>query len=182
VLTALGDADVKLAGYRLEIDDFITKPFDNDELESRLQAVLANRRRAAEHVRRGLAGQDEPTAPSPAPSVAASRKFLEKLDRVLLAGIADDRFDLTAIAAQFAISKRQFQRRLKDACGLTFTAYRTALRLKIARDQLTAGKPVTQIAMDLGFSSPTYFAQEFKKAHGVTPTEWRRGGGEQSGP
>ena len=46
VLTARGDEADKVRGLRNGADDYVTKPFDFDELKARLRALLRRARRA----------------------------------------------------------------------------------------------------------------------------------------
>ena len=47
-----------------------------------------------------------------------------------------------------------------------------AAGLLIARPQM----PVTEIALETGFASPSSFSRAFREAYGTSPTGWRRGG------
>ena len=39
---------------------------------------------------------------------------------------------------------------------------------------LTTNAPISVIAMDLGFSSPYHFSNEFRKYHSVSPSMYRK--------
>lgn len=39
-VTALDDRDSKLKGFEVGVDDYVTKPFDSEELHARIQAIL----------------------------------------------------------------------------------------------------------------------------------------------
>ncbi len=54
--------------------------------------------------------------------------------------------------------------------GTTPAAWQLTHRLSLARDQLAAGIPVTEIARRLGFSSARYFAHAFRREVGMPPS------------
>lgn len=57
---------------------------------------------------------------------------------------------------------------------MSFTEYLTSERLKIAKDLLiTTNLSVTDIAYLLTYNDPTYFMRVFKKATGMTCTDFR---------
>ena len=90
-------------------------------------------------------------------------------------GMADEpRFD--AIAAQVGLASRSLARRFENELGMT---WRGALRrLRVLRAiELLAGteRTVTQIAMDVGYSSLSAFEAAFRDLVGNSPTEYRAG-------
>ena len=54
--------------------------------------------------------------------------------------------------------------------GKGFTEYVMSVKINESKKLLAKGeKSVTDIAMELGFSSVSYFAKQFKKETGLTP-------------
>ncbi len=66
-------------------------------------------------------------------------------------------------------SGRTLARLMRRETGMTFAAWRRQAALQRALVWLTAGRPVTTIAFDLGYDSPSAFIAMFKKAFGTTP-------------
>ncbi|RME09529.1 MAG: response regulator [Ardenticatenia bacterium] len=60
MLTSMGDLSDKIAGFEAGVDDYVTKPFDSNELVYRLRALLL---RAEESRGAGLAQVDRSAAP-----------------------------------------------------------------------------------------------------------------------
>jgi AraC-like DNA-binding protein len=74
-----------------------------------------------------------------------------------------------------AMSERHFRCRFLSEVGFTPADYVTRRRVERARDLLPqADRSITDIALELGFSTPAYFAAVFRKYTGQTPTEFRR--------
>jgi AraC-like DNA-binding protein len=82
---------------------------------------------------------------------------------------------LREMAAQAHLSPAHFAVAFKRETGLTPLEYLTNLRIEVASTRLRAERRVsiTQIALDLGFSSPQYFGMVFQKLKGCTPSQWR---------
>jgi AraC-like DNA-binding protein len=53
--------------------------------------------------------------------------------------------------------------------GMTFGAWRERLRLTAAVARLGEGEPVTAVAYDLGYQSPSAFIAMFRRSLGDTP-------------
>ena len=84
--------------------------------------------------------------------------------------------DKSLIAAQLGMSERTMQRRLQEEQ----TSYQEILdntRHYLARELLRNTRvPLTDVALQLGFSEPSTFFRAFKKWEGMTPGQFREGG------
>ncbi|MBP7001080.1 AraC family transcriptional regulator [Amaricoccus sp.] len=80
---------------------------------------------------------------------------------------------LDAVAQAIDVSTRTLQRELRQR-GTDFRSLRDAIRMQRARELLRgSGIPVTEIAAELGYSTPSNFARAFRKAVGVAPDAFR---------
>ncbi|HEX4408599.1 MAG TPA: helix-turn-helix transcriptional regulator [Xanthobacteraceae bacterium] len=70
------------------------------------------------------------------------------------------------------MSRRTFTRLFRKETGQSFAQWRQQACLFAALPRLAAGEPITQIAYDLGYESPTAFATMFKRLQGVPPTQY----------
>ena len=78
-------------------------------------------------------------------------------------------------AAACGVSRTYFSRCFKRAMRTSFTAYVSEVRLREAeRLLLTTKKSVTEIAVEVGFSTASYFIDRFRALHGVTPHQYRQ--------
>lgn len=81
---------------------------------------------------------------------------------------------LAHIAKAAHISERECLRCFKNALGIPPVQYLMKYRLSMAAGKLAeTDEPVTKIAADCGFDSPSYFTQMFKRMFGVTPVKYR---------
>ena len=68
-------------------------------------------------------------------------------------------------------------RAFRRATGQTLTSYRHALRMQIAVERLRECETdLTELALELGYSSHSHFTYVFHRHLGVTPSEVRAGG------
>ncbi len=73
------------------------------------------------------------------------------------------------------MGKYHFLRVFKDITGLSPLEYRNKIRIDHAKELLTDSDiPVNEISEKLGFSSPVYFCDAFKKKEGVSPSQYRK--------
>lgn len=77
-------------------------------------------------------------------------------------------------ARRLNTSPRTFARLFHQQTGLTFSHWRKQACLLAALSRLTAGESVTQVALDLGYESPSAFSTMFRKALGESPTDFVR--------
>ena len=79
------------------------------------------------------------------------------------------------VAAHVGLSERHLTRCFHQEVGLTPITYLNRYRVKQAKVLLDAGeKGITEIAVDVGFSSSSYFTRVFRDEAGVSPREYMR--------
>ncbi|MBK0415507.1 helix-turn-helix transcriptional regulator [Chromobacterium haemolyticum] len=101
----------------------------------------------------------------PQPASAA----LDQLCRQLLSHPGDAR-GVAEWAAQAAMDPRTLQRRFQRETGLSFGQWRRQARLIAALERLARGASVLEVALDLGYASPSAFSTMFKRELGASPS------------
>lgn len=82
---------------------------------------------------------------------------------------------LNDLAEQFHLSPAYLSRYFKKQMGMNFLDYLNQIRTSYAAEEIgRTNQSFTQIACNMGFSNITSFNKFFKKAYGVTPSEYRR--------
>jgi len=87
----------------------------------------------------------------------------------------DDR-PLEAWAREAGASARTLARLFRRDTDTSFGAWRQQARLLRSLELLAEDRPVTAVALDLGYQSPSAFVSMFRRALGVTPGRYFRGG------
>ncbi|MHB8283507.1 MAG: AraC family transcriptional regulator [Caulobacteraceae bacterium] len=85
----------------------------------------------------------------------------------------DARSTINTWAEALAMNRRSFTRLFRRETGMSFAEWRQQACLAVALPRLAAGDPVTTIALDLGYDSPTSFSNMFKRVVGTTPSRHR---------
>jgi AraC family transcriptional regulator len=86
-----------------------------------------------------------------------------------------EEFNLDRLAAQVGLSKFHFDRLFKSAMGVSPSRYHINLRLDAARRLLReTKKSVVTVALDVGYTNPSHFAQLFRRETGLSPSDYRR--------
>jgi AraC family transcriptional regulator len=86
-----------------------------------------------------------------------------------------EEFDLARYADVASMSIAHFSRQFKHATGLAPSQYFIRLRIRRARQLLReTDQPIISVGMEVGYSSPSHFAQVFRKETGVSPRSYRR--------
>ena len=82
---------------------------------------------------------------------------------------------LKELAARAGYSLSRFKSKFKEEVGMTPANFITFRKLEYAKELLEhTDYPVTQIALDAGFSSSNYFCTVLKKLSNHTPSEYRQ--------
>ncbi len=134
-----------------------------------------------------LFGAAEPTRTAPEENDtldAGDRATLAKLDALMGQGEVWRREGITigALAEEVGVPEHRLRPLINDHLGFrNFAAFVNARRIEAAKRLLAdpgqSRTTIAAIAYDLGFGSLGPFNRAFKEATGVTPTEYRRGGG-----
>jgi AraC-like DNA-binding protein len=170
MLTAKATSKDKISGLETGADDYIVKPFEAQELKARIRNLLEQRRRLQEHFWRyglvDMAGQN---------ITSVDQRFLQKAVEVVTEHIADTSFGVEEFADLMAVSRSLLFRKMEALLGEPPSEFIKRTRLSRAA-QLIESKTgnVSEIALEVGFNNPSYFAECFRKQFGQTPTQYSR--------
>lgn len=98
---------------------------------------------------------------------------IARLGAALLEEPADPT-SLRGWADHLALSPRTLIRRIKAETGMSFRELRRQARVLAALERLSLGESVTNVALDVGFDSPSAFIQAFRSVTGKTPGRYMR--------
>ncbi|MFI0357403.1 AraC family transcriptional regulator [Actinomadura sp. 9N407] len=98
----------------------------------------------------------------------------------LLADPADSR-NLEAHARAIGVSRRTLTRLFTHDTGMSFDRWRTHMRLRAALPLLAEGRPVSQAAHAVGYSTPSAFLAAFRRTVGTSPGRYLHGDGTLDG-
>lgn len=86
-----------------------------------------------------------------------------------------DHWTVASLANQVGMSRAGFSRRFVATVGESPMAYLTSWRLALAADRLRHDDtPVSQVATEVGYTSPFTFSTAFKRHYGMSPLAYRQ--------
>lgn len=80
--------------------------------------------------------------------------------------------DIDRMADRAGMSRRHFTRLFREQTGMSFGAWRQQACLLAALTRLSRGEPVTRVALDLGYASPSAFSAAFRRVLGAPPSRY----------
>ncbi|HLL93403.1 MAG TPA: response regulator [Spirosoma sp.] len=172
LLTARSAAASRREGLAEGADEYLTKPFDLDELRLRLRNLISRQQKLREYYERqfsslSLAGESEEVLP-----VSAQDAFLTRLNQLIEAHLDDSDFRAESMADEVAMSIRTLTRKLTMLAGISPARLIRTYRLRRAIDLLRQGHPIAETAYMVGFENPSYFTRAFKDFYQQTPSEY----------
>lgn len=193
MLTACSLDEQRVKGYESGADGYIAKPFSGEVLKARCRSLLQNRKRIKDLWQGkvpGMDGASPDTAPLAAPAeVAESQRtpalpkvgnadpdneFYARFLQIFQEEISNPNLNIEQLASKMGLGHSQFYRKIKALTNYTPVELMRQLRLKQARHLLTTTtRSVSEIAYEVGFSSPAYFTKCYRTAFGQTPSELR---------
>ena len=173
VLSAKTEVMDKIKALRFGVDDYLTKPFDQEELRVRIKNLLQRlevRRKAVEEWKEDKTGD---TKEAEKVTSEEERAWLEEVEKFVLKYMDDGQFGNDFIAAHFDLSRRQLQRKLKKLVGLTPKEYINEVRMNKALTMLENNEvqSVKEVAEAVGFSTTSYFSKLFIARFGRQPSD-----------
>jgi YesN/AraC family two-component response regulator len=171
LLTAKADRESKLAGLETGADDYLSKPFDADELKLIIRNRIEERRKMRERFSREVTLQPRQIAIS-----SLDEKFLSKVLAIIEKNMDNELFSINELSREVGYSNMHFYRKIKALAGQPPSQFVRTIRLKRAAELLAKNSDnVSQIAYSVGFSSLSYFNKCFKEQFGITPGKFAEG-------
>lgn len=93
--------------------------------------------------------------------------------RIALASSPERRWSLSEIAREVGVSPVYLAQVFAKESGTSTYRYHLRLRLSRALERIPDCRNLTELGLDLGFSSHSHFSASFRRAFGCTPREFR---------
>lgn len=169
LLTAKSDKESKLEGLEMGVDDYLTKPFDTQELLIRIKNLIETRKLLQEKFGSGTVTVHKKEKEKLS---SLDRQFLDRVMSVIEQHISEEQFSIEEFGKDVGMSRSQMHRKLKALTGKSTSLYLRTVRLAKARELIEQKKAnISEISYQVGFSSPAYFSRCFKEEFGYTPSE-----------
>lgn len=176
MLTARAELKDKLKALRIGVDDYLLKPFEEEELVARIENLLKNSlERANIQLSDTFEAPDDSTISNDSKSLTPEDlEWLTQFEALVNEKITDLSFTIDDLPQLMAISRTQLFRRLKKLTGLTPNQYIREVRLQKARQLLeeNAYSTVKEVCYAVGFRKTQYFSKLFLNRFGKIPSDY----------
>lgn len=169
LLTARSLSEQRKEGYDTGADSYIMKPFSGQVLLSRIENLLRSRIM----LRSVFAGDKQETEEEEKLN-EADKTFVGRLRTAIQENLGDSDFSVERLGEEIGLSRVQLYRKVKALTGQTPVELLRKARLTKARQLLEkTEKSVSEIAYEVGFTSPSYFNKCFKDEFDINPSSLR---------
>ena len=164
------DQASKLTGLETGADDYLTKPFDSEELMLVVHNRIKERKMLRELFQKNINLEPRQIALS-----SMDEKFIKTVMNIVDQHLEDSEFSIEEFSREAGYSQMQFYRKIKNLTGYTPSLFLRCMRLKRAALMLSKKSDnVSQIAYSVGFNSLSYFNKCFKEQYNTTPGEYAK--------
>ena len=167
LLTARSTEVQQTEGYEHGADAYLTKPFSAGLLIARIYNLLKNR----EQLRHLADGKQEELQPKLS---TQEKLFADTLKEAFQKHMSNPDLKMDDIGDELGMSRVQLYRKVKALTGISPVELLREMRLQRGYNLINSTtKSISEIAYEVGFHTPSYFSNCFKKQFGQYPTELR---------
>ena len=164
MLTAYSDFEYARTALQYDADDYLVKPFRNQELLGAIQRIhdKEDRNKVA------AVAEQLPLAKS------SKSKYVLQAMNYISEHYAEPGINISLIAEHLGLSEGHLSHIFKKETSYTVVNYLTMYRIHMAMDALQdCRRKVYEVAEMVGYRDVTYFSSQFKKYTGMTPSEYQ---------
>ena len=166
LLTARSLSEQREEGYGTGADSYLTKPFTGSLLLARIDNLIHSRTL----LRSLFSGNSKEEEKEEEMLGAQDQTFVTKLREVIRDNMGNSDFSVERIGEEIGLSRVQLYRKVKALTGQTPVELLRKARLERGRRLIEkTEKSVSEIAYEVGFTSPSYFNKCFKDEFGISP-------------
>jgi signal transduction histidine kinase/ligand-binding sensor domain-containing protein/DNA-binding response OmpR family regulator len=166
LLTARTSEEQKLEGFETGAEDYITKPFNFEILQSRIKNLIHQRELFQRDFRQLIN-----VKASHLQITSLDEKLIQKALEVVERKLSDSDFTVEELARELSMSRVHLYKKLQALTGKSPLEFIRTLRLQHAAQLLEKSQlTVSEVAYKVGFNNPKYFARYFKDEYQVLPS------------
>ena len=168
ILTACTLEEQRMKCFECGADSFLNKPFNREIFHIRVRTLIANKLRMK-------AFYGDKTALPSADVNDLDKGFTERFRTVIENNLNDPSLSVETIATEMGMGRSQLYRKVKSLTGFTPIEMIRVARLKKAAEILKrTDMSVSEVAYEVGFSSPGYFTKCFSDYFGTSPSNYTK--------
>ena len=174
LLTAKADVESRIAGISRGADAYLKKPFYQKELLAVLQNLFEIRKklqaRYTSFITQGPTTEEVPIAEK---ELTIEDAFLQTIRDLVEKDLSSAEFGMPQLCRGIGMSRSQIYKKVKALTGRSPSQFIRSIRLYHAQKLLKKSEMnISEVAYEVGFSSPVYFSNAFFKEFGIRPKEF----------
>ena len=168
LLTACTLDEQRAIGFESGADAYIQKPFNEALLMIRVRKLIENRKRVKEYFEKNLTfGERKDNVAS------IDKVFINKFHQLVEKNLNDSELNVDDIGKMIGLSRIQLYRKIKSLTNYAPNELVRIIRLRAAADLLVRSeKNISEIAYEVGFTSPSYFTKCFREYFNESPSDY----------
>lgn len=171
LLTARTAEEQKIEGFESGANDYVTKPFNFEILQSRIKNLIAQREAFQKTFLKHI---DVKTADIHVTSM--DEKLIQKAIKIVEDNLADPDFSVEKFSREVGMSRVHLYKKLLSLTGKSPIEFIRTIRLQRAAQLLEKSQlSVSEIAYQVGFNNPKYFSKYFKEQFNILPSVYANG-------
>lgn len=156
-------------GLQHGADDYITKPFNAELLQVRIENLIKNREKLREVFGKKIIMENDIKSDTP----SMDERFLIKVHDYIIKNMDDPELSIEDLAEEIGMSRTQLFRKVKAITDMSPQKLLLSIRLKAAATCLKdEGLNVSETCAKVGFSDPSYFSKRFKAYYNISPSDY----------
>ncbi|WP_299671710.1 response regulator [uncultured Polaribacter sp.] len=161
MLTAKTDRESKLEVLRLGIDDFMSKPFEKEELLIRIKNALHNHQKRSDFLKKTNISEKE----------VVKSEWITKVEKYVLNNCNNIKLNNDDIAEYFLMSRSTLNRKIKSETGLTPKELITEVKLQKAYKLINSNTftSLKSVSLEVGYLHTSHFSKIYKERFGKVP-------------
>lgn len=174
MLTARADLRDKLKALRIGVDDYLLKPFEEEELLVRVENLLKNHRQRGSNEQPTVDNEPSAVGGDARSLTAQDLAWLSDLEKTVEQSLGGPNLSADALADAMYMSRTKFFQQVKRLTGMTPNEYVLEVRFAKARTLLEnrSATTVKSAAGSVGFRDVEYFSKQFRARFGKVPSEY----------
>ena len=187
MLTARVESKLRMSALRIGVNDFLTKPFEEEELILRINNLLENQKARRETAAEEGQEQEQESQPhsqklestplareEPLNQAKEDQTWLAAFDEYISKNLDNSDLKVTDLAFHFAMSESTLLRQVKKLTGLSPQKYLQEARLQRALTLIEEGDftNFSNLCQRVGFKELASFSRSFKARFGRPPSSF----------
>jgi len=170
LLTARAEEEQQLQGYQTGADAYVTKPFRLDILQVRIANLIRRREQLQQQFQ-----QHVEIRPSEVAIRSLDEEFVTSAVKVVEANLSNAEFTVEELSEAMSMSRMYLYKKILSLTGKTPIEFIRIIRIRRGASLLEKSQlSISEIAYQIGFNNPKYFAKLFKEEFDMLPTAYRK--------